>query len=184
MSATLGPHTIKENMTHNKLSRSKTTNQIGRILWLAYDYVLKSWMRLSSIFLHWNTAFSFSWETASWFWSWCKVNNNPSKKWYLASHQQHFDFPSLSPIHPFTPPPPPPPPNASLGCESWWNNVLRILVHKHCHCPVAPMALKCLSTVLTISWKTRDRKGKAGMNIHKPLLRSSFVEFHWIWFSI
>jgi len=52
MSATLGPHTIKENKTYNKLSRLKTTNQIGRILWLAYDYVLKSRISLSSVFFY------------------------------------------------------------------------------------------------------------------------------------
>lgn len=37
MSATLGPHTIKENTICNKWSILKATNQIGRTLWLAYD---------------------------------------------------------------------------------------------------------------------------------------------------
>lgn len=32
-----------------------------------------------------------------------------------------------------------------LDYESWWNNISKILVHKHSHCSLAPMALKCLS---------------------------------------
>lgn len=52
MSAKLGPHTIKENKIHNKFSRLKASNQIHRLLQLAYEYILRSRMRLSSIFLY------------------------------------------------------------------------------------------------------------------------------------
>lgn len=113
-----------------------------------------------------------------WFWSWRIVNNNPLKQRCLSSHHQHFYFPWCSPTHLFISKKNP------LDYESWWNNISKILVHKHSRCSLAPMALKCLSIVLIVSWKSRDRKGKAGMNIHKSLLRSSFVAFHWTWFGI